>query len=65
MLHYVIRNARGRFYSWNHNHFFEGLNNATITLKEADAVTLAQHARSSYPEAGVKVSCFRVEFSDV
>lgn len=65
MLHYVIRNAQGRFYSWNHNYFFEGLNNATITLKEEEAVTLAQHARTSYPGAAVKVSAFWVEFSDV
>ena len=65
MLHYVVRDALGRFYSWNHNYFFYGLNNATITNKESHAVTLAQLARSSYPEAGVKVSAFSVEFSDV
>lgn len=65
MLHYVVRNSQGHFYSWNHNYFFEGLDNATITTREGHATTLAQLARSSYPEAGVKVSAFSVEFSDV
>ena len=65
MLHYVIRNAYGNFYSHDNNHFFAGLNNATIFLHEATAIDWAQLARASYPDAGVKVSAFSVEFSDV
>lgn len=64
-LHYVIRNAQGHFYSHDNNYFLGGLNNATIFLHEETAIGWAQLARASYPEAGVKVSAFSVEFSDI
>ena len=65
MLHYVVRNSSGFFYSYDANYFYPNLHDARITTDEGYAIGLAEIARSSYPNAGVRVSAFRVEFSDV
>lgn len=65
MLHYVVRNAQGHFYNPDNNFFWTHMGDARLFMQESTAIYWAQVARSSYPEAGVKVSAFPVEFSDV
>jgi hypothetical protein len=66
MLVYVVRNNAGNnFFDYRSNSYMVSVTDATLMRSEESATQLAEYVRRTYPDAGAKVSCFRVEFSDV
>lgn len=66
MLVYVVRSNEGdNFFHYPSNSYRASVTEATLMRSEESATQLAEYVRRDYPDAGAKVSCFRVEFSDV